>query len=412
MRIGAAPAAQSYLDVAAIIAAAQGDGRRGDPSRATASSARTPASPRPARPPGIVFIGPTPDNIRAFGLKHTARDLAREHGVPLVPGTELLADVEAARAAAERDRLPGDAQGHRRRRRHRHARLRGRSGSCAKPSPPSRAWPAATSATPACSWSASCAHARHVEVQIFGDGAGRVVALGERDCSLQRRNQKVIEETPAPHLPRRCARRCLRRPPCAWDRPSTTGRRARSSSSSTPARDEFFFLEVNTRLQVEHGVTEEVTGVDLVEWMIRGAAGELAFLDGLGQPSPRSARSRRASTPRIPTQDYRPSSGRLTEVRLPDTASRVETWVAAGNEVSAWYDPLLAKLIVTAPDRDDAPCAALQTALDDDTVCRARDQSRLAARRSRAVASLRRGRGLDRRAWHSRSSSPADHVAC
>src|SRR6202000_1026899 len=115
--------------------------------------------------------------------------------------------------------------------------------------------------------------ARHVEVQIFGDGAGGVVALGERDCSLQRRNQKVIEETPAPHLPAATRASLI----------ASAVRLARAVNYRSAGtveflydsdRDDFFFLEVNTRLQVEHGVTEQVTGVDLVEWMIRGAAGD------------------------------------------------------------------------------------------------------------------------------------------
>ena len=114
-------------------------------------------------------------------------------------------------------------------------------------------------------------------MQIFGDGKGGVVALGERDCSLQRRNQKVIEETPAPGLTDETAP-ALREAAIALGRTrSTTNRPARSNSSTTPTATKFYFLEVNTRLQVEHRVTEEVFGVDLVEWMVRQAAGEFAL---------------------------------------------------------------------------------------------------------------------------------------
>ncbi len=178
---------------------------------------------------------------------------------------------------------------------------------------------------------------------------------GERDCSLQRRNQKVMEEAPAPHLPAG-TRTGMR------DAALRLGRAAHYLSAGTveflydPARDEFFFLEVNTRLQVEHGVTEQITGVDLVEWMVRGAAGDLDFLDSWREAGVGASIQARIYA-EDPDQDFRPSSGVLTQVRFaPDV--RVETWVADGSEVSAWYDPLLAKLIVTARDREArcAPC--------------------------------------------------------
>ncbi|HMO44370.1 MAG TPA: urea carboxylase, partial [Phenylobacterium sp.] len=203
--------------------------------------------------------------------------------------------------------------------------------------------------------------ARHIEVQVFGDGQGAVAALGERDCSLQRRNQKVIEETPAPHLPAATRQALIE----AAVRLAVA---ARYRSAGTveflydAERDDFFFLEVNTRLQVEHGVTEQVTGVDLVEWMVRGAAGDFTFLDGFeARPSGASIQARLYAED--PGQDYRPSSGVLTEVVFPDGV-RADSWVVDGAEVSAHYDPLLAKLIVTAPTRE-AAVQALADALDE-----------------------------------------------
>jgi urea carboxylase len=202
--------------------------------------------------------------------------------------------------------------------------------------------------------------ARHIEVQIFGDGEGRVVALGERDCSLQRRNQKVVEEAPAPNLPAHARAGLI----AAAVR---LGEAARYLGAGTveflydEAREDFFFLEVNTRLQVEHGVTEQVMGIDLVEWMIRGAAGDFGFLaDAPTEPKGASIQVRVYAED--PALDYRPTSGLLTNVAFPPV--RVETWVASGAQVSSFYDPMLAKIIVTAADRA-AAVSALQAALDD-----------------------------------------------
>ena len=144
------------------------------------------------------------------------------------------------------------------------------------------------------------ARGRHIEVQIFGDGKGSVVALGERDCSAQRRNQKVIEETPAPNLPDATRAALWETARRLGEIGRTTTAPAPSNSSTTPTTNEFYFLEVNTRLQVEHGVTEEVTGVDLVEWMVRQAAGEMPPLDQATHRAAAARRSRCASTPKIP----------------------------------------------------------------------------------------------------------------
>jgi urea carboxylase len=211
------------------------------------------------------------------------------------------------------------------------------------------------------------AQARHVEVQIFGDGQGRVVALGERDCSLQRRNQKIIEETPAPRLAAGTRARMLA---CAVRLASAVNYRSAGTVEFLfdEDRDEFFFLEVNTRLQVEHGVTEEVTGVDLVEWMIRCAAGEHSFLDSWSDPEaaltrPRGCAIQARLYAEDPAEGNRPSSGTVTELRLPANV-RVDTWISLGSEVSTHYDPLLAKLIVKGSDRESA-VRALRSALED-----------------------------------------------
>ena len=360
--IGPAPASESYLDVEAILAAAKATGAEAIHPGYGFLSENTGFAEACDRA-GIVFIGPTQDNIRAFGLKHTARDLAQAHGVPLAPGSGLLTDAAAAAVEAARIGYP--------------VILKATAGGggigmkvCHDESELAEAF-AMVARLGAGNFGHGgvfleryVARARHIEVQVFGDGEGHVVALGERDCSLQRRNQKVVEETPAPHLPA-ATRAALIEAALRL----TSGAKYRSAGTVEflydAIRDDFFFLEVNTRLQVEHGVTEQVTGVDLVEWMIRGAGGDFAFLDGfVAQPQGHSIQVRLYAED--PSRDFQPSSGRLIEVAFPEgdrATLRVDGWVESGSEVPAWYDPMLAKLIVTAPSREEA-IVALQSALD------------------------------------------------
>lgn len=359
VRIGPAPAADSYLRGDLILAAVRATGAQAiHPGYGFLSENADFAQACEAS--GIAFIGPTADNIRAFGLKHTARDLAQAHGVPLAPGTDLLVDPAAALEAAERIGFP--------------VILKATAGGGGIGMRVCETAEAVAEAFGAVQRLATgnfsdggvfleryVRQARHVEVQVFGDGAGKVLALGERDCSLQRRNQKVVEETPAPGLP--AATRAALLEAAVRLASAACYRSAGTVEFLYDAeRDDFFFLEVNTRLQVEHGVTEQVTGVDLVEWMVRGAAGDFAFLDA-PPPQPKGASIQVRLYAEDPAQDYRPSSGVLTAVSFPDGV-RADGWVVDGTEVSAFYDPLLAKLIVTAPDRP-AAVAALQEALDE-----------------------------------------------
>ncbi len=357
VRLGPAAPARSYLNVSAILAAAKATGAEAiHPGYGFLSE--NSAFAEACALEGVAFIGPTPDTIRAFGLKHVARDLAQTLGVPLAPGTDLLVDSDAALQAAERIGFPvilkatagGGGIG---------MRVCEDSAAVAEAFAGVARLAGANFSDAGVFLERYVRRARHIEVQVFGGGAGRVLSLGERDCSLQRRNQKVIEETPAPHL-RQATRAAL------IDAAVRLTRAVGYRSAGTVEflydcdRDDFFFLEVNTRLQVEHGVTEQVTGIDLVEWMVRGAAGDFSFMDG-GTPKPRGVSIQARLYAEDPGQDYRPSSGVLTEVRFPADA-RVDAWVADGAEVSAYYDPLLAKLIVTAADRA-AAVTALQTAL-------------------------------------------------
>jgi urea carboxylase len=359
VRIGPGPAAESYLDVARILAAARETGADAiHPGYGFLSE--NAAFAEACEAAGIAFIGPTPDNIRAFGLKHSARALAEAEKVPLAPGTGLLADPEAAVEAAARIGYP--------------VMLKATAGGggigmrvCADADAVREGYAAVARLGAGNFGDAGLflerfvPRARHVEVQIFGDGNGKVVALGERDCSLQRRNQKVIEEAPAPHLPDH-VRAAL------TEAAVRLGKAAKYRSAGTveflydPARQDWFFLEVNTRLQVEHGVTEEVTGIDLVEWMVRGGAGDYAFLDA-PVPEQKGWSIQARIYAEDPAVDFRPASGTLTDVIFPDDA-RIETWVERGTTVSPFYDPMLAKLIVRGEDRD-AAVAAMQAALDE-----------------------------------------------
>jgi len=306
---------------------------------------------------GIVFVGPTPDQIRRFGLKHTSRELAEAAGVPLVPGTGLLGSLEEARAAAERIGYP--------------IMLKSTAGGggigmtrCADEAALNEAFEtvrrqALNFFKDAGVFLERCINdGRHVEVQIFGDGQGEVIALGERDCSLQRRNQKVVEETPAPDFPAATRERMLA---AARNLGLSVGYRSAGTVEFIydRQRDEFYFLEVNTRLQVEHPVTEAVFGIDLVEWMLRTAAGAPPDFSTL--PEPRGAAIEVRIYAEDPVHDFQPSPGELTEVFFPDDV-RVDGWVSTGSEVSPYYDPMIAKLIVHGADRPEA-IAKLTTAL-------------------------------------------------
>ncbi|HEX7668117.1 MAG TPA: 5-oxoprolinase/urea amidolyase family protein, partial [Polyangiaceae bacterium] len=197
------------------------------------------------------------------------------------------------------------------------------------------------------------ARARHVEVQVFGDGKGRVVALGERDCSLQRRNQKVIEETPAPNLKAEVREALASSAVRLME--SVSYRSAGTVEFIVDAETaDFYFLEVNTRLQVEHGVTEEVRGVDLVEWMVRAADESAPPIETLvGSPRGHSIQARIYAED--PAKAFQPSSGLLTEVSFPPPERvRVDTWVERGTEVTPFYDPLIAKVVVWGETRAEA----------------------------------------------------------
>ncbi|MFI9840242.1 5-oxoprolinase/urea amidolyase family protein [Nonomuraea sp. NPDC051941] len=358
VRLGPAPAKDSYLDADRVLDAAIASGADAlHPGYGFLSEDA--AFARRVESAGVAFVGPTPEQLELFGAKHTARATARAAGVPLLPGTGLLADLSAARSAAERMGYP--------------VMLKATAGgggigmrACRDAAELAEAWQSvqhvasANFATAGVFLERLVEGARHVEVQVFGDGRGRVVALGDRDCSLQRRNQKVLEEAPAPGLPD-SVRDLLA--DSALRLCESVGYRSAGTVEFIydPVRRRPYFLEVNTRLQVEHPVTEACYGVDLVEWMLRLAQGDSSPLDA-GVPQPRGHAVEARVYAENPSKDHRPSAGLLTRVEFPADV-RVDTWIETGTMVTTSYDPMLAKVIVSGPDRETA-LARLGTALE------------------------------------------------
>jgi urea carboxylase len=361
VHIGPSPAAQSYLDADKILAVARATGAQAiHPGYGFLSE--NAAFVETCEAAGIAFIGPRAAQMRQLGPKHSARALAKAHGVPLLPGTDLLPDLATAQSEAARIGYP--------------VMLKSTGGGggigmqlIRKPAELAPAFESVVRLAKnnfkdgGVFLEKFVEHARHIEVQILGDSHGHVVALGERDCSVQRRNQKVVEETPAPGL---TADQRISLLACA----ARLGTAAGYTNAGTVefvydnATGHFYFLEVNTRLQVEHGVTEEVTGVDLVEWMIRAAAGELDLRDYVPVSTGASIQVRLYAEDA--GKNFQPAAGTLTDVHFPKTA-RIETWVETGSEVSAFYDPMIAKIIVRGTDRADA-LARLDSALADTRV--------------------------------------------
>ena len=299
---------------------------------------------------GIAFIGPTGEQMRAFGLKHTARELAEKNGVPLLPGSGLLTGAKHAAKEAKRIGYPvmlkstagGGGIG---------MRLIWSEAELAEAYAAVDRLARANFKEAGIYLEKYVEQARHIEVQIFGDGTGKVIALGERDCSVQRRNQKVVEETPAPGLSAEQRQKLL-------VTAVKLGLAVKYRSAGTvefvydASNGEFYFLEVNTRLQVEHGVTEEVTGIDLVEWMVRLAADDLPALDSF-VIEPKGASIQVRLYAEDPNKNFQPSSGLLTAVKFPDDI-RVDSWIGNGSVVPPNYDPMLAKLIAYGKSREQA----------------------------------------------------------
>ena len=348
--LGPAPAASSYLDVQRVVRAAVETGCDAV-HPGYGFLAENAAFARAVREAGLTFVGPAPQTIEAMGDKARAKALMRQAGVPVVPGSDEASE-EARRIAAlvAETGFP--------------ALLKPVAGGGGKGMVILEQGDDIAAAVQAAVRQARASFGdgrllveryvrrpRHIEVQVFGDSHGNVVHLFERECSLQRRHQKIVEEAPAVNLSA-ATRAALREAAVAGARAIAYANAGTFEFIVAEDGKSFFFLEMNTRLQVEHPVTEMVTGLDLVEWQLRVAAGE-----SLPKEQSDLSCDGHAIECRIyaedPTDDFKPSPGRLLHVAWPQSI-RVDAGVSSGAEVPAFYDPIIAKLIVHDADRESA----------------------------------------------------------
>jgi len=347
--IGPAPAAQSYLNIPRIIEVARESGA-GAVHPGYGFLAENALFARTCIEAGLVFVGPTPESMAAVGGKIAARALAERLGVPVVPGaTAALESVEQAATVAARVGYPvaikASAGG-------------GGRGLKVVATPEelpgalesARREGAAYFADPTVFMERYLTAPRHIEVQVAGDTHGAVVAVGTRDCSVQRNHQKLIEEAPAPLAPA-LARRIM----AAAERlAADIGYAGAGTAEFLVEGDEFFFLEMNTRIQVEHTVTEAVTGLDMVKMQLRVAAGEpLPFTREDCVPFGHAIECR--INAEDPTARFRPGPGLLRRYRPPTGPGvRVDSGVYQGYTIPSSYDSMIAKLITWGRDRDEA----------------------------------------------------------
>ena len=349
VNIGPAPSSQSYLVGDSIIAAAKDYGADAiHPGYGFLSEREWFA--RAVRDAGLIWIGPPAEAIAAMGSKTAARTLAVHNGVPVVPGTtEALRDADEARAVAEQYGYP--------------VLLKAAAGGGGKGMRVVREESELEAALDAARREAKNAFGddavyvekyiegpRHVEIQVLADMHGNVLSLGERECSVQRRHQKMVEEAPSvavsPELRRKMGETAVRAARAA-------GYVNAGTCEFLLDRDgKFYFLEMNTRLQVEHPVTELVTGIDLVQWQLRIASGEkLPFVQS--EIVPRGWAIECRITSEDTANGFLPSTGRIDYLHLPTGPGvRWDGGIEVGSEVGLHYDPMLAKLIVWAPTRD------------------------------------------------------------
>ena len=351
MLIGPPPSTESYLRGERIIEAARATGADAiHPGYGFLSEREWFA--RAVRDAGIVWIGPPAEAIAAMGSKTAARTLAVAHGVPVVPGTtEALADAGEAEKLARTFGYPvllkaaagGGGKG---------MRVVTDPGDLAAAFAAAQREAKGAFGDDAIYLEKFIARPRHVEIQVLADSHGKVLSLGERECSVQRRHQKMIEESPSvavgPELRRKMGETAVRAARAAGYVNAGTCEFLLAESG------EFYFLEMNTRLQVEHPVTELVTGIDLVQWQLRIASGErLPFSQE--EIIPRGWAIECRITSEDASNHFLPSTGRIEHLHLPSGPGvRWDGGIESGSDVGLYYDPMLAKLIVWGADRAQA----------------------------------------------------------
>lgn len=311
---------------------------------------------------GIVFIGPSGEAIRKLGLKHSAREIASKANVPLVPGSGLIDTVEEGLKVANELSYP--------------VMIKSTAGGGGiglqrvdndeefkKAFVSVKRQGLAYFNDDGVFLETFVENARHVEVQVMGDGRGDAIAIGERDCSLQRRNQKIIEETPAPDIDD-ATRDAIRK--SARDLAASMNYKCAGTVEYIydSARNKFYFLEVNARLQVEHPITEMCSGLDLVEWMVMVAADRPPNFDVKIENKGASMEARLYAE--NPIKDFLPSPGQISNIEFPKWA-RIDGWCSKGTVISTEYDPTVAKIIVHGKDRKEA-LHLLNKALDETVV--------------------------------------------
>jgi 3-methylcrotonyl-CoA carboxylase alpha subunit len=358
--IGGAAARESYLSIERIIAAARASGAQAvHPGYGFLSENADFADACAAA--GLIFVGPPASSMRAMGSKAAAKALMAEAGVPLVPGYHGAAqDLELFATECDRIGYPvlikasagGGGKG---------MRVVETPAALAEAVAGARREALASFGDERVLVEKYLQRPRHIEIQVFADAHGKCVSLFERDCSVQRRHQKVLEEAPAPGMA--SARRAAMGE-AAVAAARAVGYVGAGTVEFIAEGDEFYFMEMNTRLQVEHPVTEMVTGLDLVEWQLRVAAGEHLPMPPQGLQLQGHAIEARIYA-EDPSRDFLPSIGRISHLRLPADGDgvRVDTGVREGDAISPYYDPMIAKLIVRGADRP-AAVAGLRAALD------------------------------------------------
>ena len=349
--IGPAIAAQSYLDVRAIITAAKGTGADAvHPGYGFLSE--SPDLAQACADEGLVFIGPRPDHIREMGNKLKAREKAKAFGLPMLPGSEKVGSWQDAAQFAQRIGFP--------------VMLKAAAGGggrgmkiVTQADEMQRMFESASNEARAAFGDNTLyleryiANARHVEVQVLGDKFGNVIHLGERDCSLQRRHQKLVEESPAPAIAEP-VREAIREAGVTLARSIAYENAGTVEFIYDEDNKTFYFLEMNTRIQVEHPVSEMVTGIDLVQEQIRVARGETLRFRQQDIVFRGHALECRINA-EVPSEGFRPSPGRITAWDPPQGPNiRLDSHCHAGYAVPQYYDSMIGKLIVYGSDRSEA----------------------------------------------------------